>query len=76
MLSESWRWIEADFQRFYGLDLRAEFSSPKTTPRRLWALICALPADAALHRANPPKPDNVVSISEFVAREKRHLKTA
>lgn len=37
--------LEADFQRFYRLDLRDPIP-----PRRLWALIQGLPPDAAVWR--------------------------
>ncbi len=40
--------IEADFQRFYHLDLRVQIA--QETPRRLLVLIQGLPADAATWR--------------------------
>lgn len=47
-----WDSVEADFQRFYGIDLRAYFG--RESVRRIWVLVKALPADAALWRAAPP----------------------
>jgi hypothetical protein len=42
--------VEADFQRFYGLDLRDEVK--RSGCRRLWALIESLPPDAATWRVD------------------------
>jgi hypothetical protein len=43
--------VEADFQRFYTLDLRAEVfgthTAQPTSARRLWVLVDGLPDDAA-----------------------------
>jgi hypothetical protein len=47
-LQTRWGAIEADFQRYYGIDLRVEFSD--TPLRRLWVLLDGLPNDAAVWR--------------------------
>ena len=39
--------IEADFQRFYGLDLWSDHSAGRLTLRRIAALVAHLPSDAA-----------------------------
>lgn len=46
VLTSHWDACEADFQRFYRLDLRKEVESE--SPRRLWALVNNLPPDAAV----------------------------
>lgn len=52
-LTKRWAEVEADFQRFYGLDLRVEVSGD-TGCRRLCALVEHLPPDAALWRSEDP----------------------
>lgn len=52
LLSEHGEAIEADLQRFYGLDIRDLFRpGAGLTWRRLRALIMGLPAESALHRS-------------------------
>lgn len=48
VLADRWELVEADFQRFYGLDLRAEFA--RQPLRRVSALVSGLPADAVTWR--------------------------
>lgn len=52
MLTERWALVEADFQRYYRLDLRRELNA--TGVRRLLALIEGLPVDAAVWREDKP----------------------
>lgn len=47
-MAERWEPLEADFQRFFHLDLR--FEVERTGARRLCALVEGLPADAAVWR--------------------------
>jgi hypothetical protein len=55
LIDEHFEPLEADFQRFYGLDLRMELWGPKPIgARRLASLIRGLPPDSALHRALDP----------------------
>lgn len=48
VLTERWDECEADFQRYYQLDLNDE--AEDTSPRRLAALVDGLPPEAAIHR--------------------------
>lgn len=60
---------EADFQRYYKLDLRAEISH--TGCRRLLALVRALPEDAAVWTVEEPerkKPATAEEVVGFMAR--------
>lgn len=60
MLSEQWRLLEADFQRFYHLDLRVLVEVEGC--RRLWTLVEGLPAEAMVWaelRQNDPEQDVV-----------------
>lgn len=45
---ERWDAVEADFQHYYGLDLREQVQAE--TPRRLLALVRGLPFDSATWR--------------------------
>ncbi len=49
MLGEHWECVEADFQRFYGLDLRVQFV--RQPLRRLCVLVFHLPASSATAEA-------------------------
>lgn len=54
LLFEQWDEVEADFQRYYRIDLRTEVlkvTRGEATLRRLGALILGLPAESALWRA-------------------------
>lgn len=50
MVAEYTPELEADFQRFYGIDL-ADLWTGKMSPRRAWNLVENLPAGAALWQA-------------------------
>lgn len=56
--------VEADFQRFYRLDLRDEIET--AGPRRLWALVRNLPPESATHRAEslPPVEELLATLVE------------
>lgn len=51
LLREHGEVIEADFQRYYGLDL-LDLYRGRLTPRKTMALIKGLPPGSALHRAH------------------------
>jgi hypothetical protein len=52
IVDERWNAVEADFQRFYGLDLRTNIVDAGV--RRIWALVEGLPPDAAVWREDSP----------------------
>lgn len=49
ILVVNWDYVEADFLRFYSMDMRVEVDN--ASPRRLIALIRALPAESSLVRS-------------------------
>lgn len=52
-----WDQLEADFRRFYRLDLReCLWGREWLGCRRLWALMAALPAESAFQRALAAQP--------------------
>ena len=48
-LTEHWAAVEADFARFYGIDLRTYIATEPA--RRVWALMRWLPPEVALWRS-------------------------
>lgn len=46
-MSQQWAALEADFQRFYGSDLRRLLWVDRVGCRRLWDLIAGLPDSSA-----------------------------
>jgi len=58
-MSEDWGVIEADFQRFYGLDLRRVLWVDRVGVRRLWDLIAGLPPESAFQHSLSSKPKPV-----------------
>lgn len=60
-LTDEWGALEADFQRFYGLDLRRLLWVEGVGCRRLWDLISGLPDGSAFQRALQSKPPQVVA---------------
>lgn len=60
-MTEHWAALEADFQRFYGTDLRRLLWVERVGCRRLWDLIAGLPVESSFQhelskRPPPPKP--------------------
>lgn len=55
-LSDEWGALEADFQRFYGLDLRRLLWVERVGLRRLWDLIVGLPPESGFQRTLMDKP--------------------
>ncbi len=49
-MAQQWASLEADFQRFYGLDLRRVLWVDRVGCRRLWDLIDGLPDVSAFQR--------------------------
>ena len=47
MLIWAWAELEADFQRYYQLNLNAEVFNRRLTDRRFLTLVAGLPADSA-----------------------------
>ncbi len=49
-LSDDWDVLEADFQRFYKMDLAGVLWRDRVGVRRLWALIGGLPVESGFQR--------------------------
>lgn len=58
--------MEADFLRWYGLDLRYEFHT--RSARSLWALIQGLPPEAALHRGTDAAWTDLHEMTSMIAQ--------
>lgn len=56
VLAERWDRVEADFQRFYALDLREQVADPRVGVRRLHALVDSLPPEASCWRTDDGGP--------------------
>jgi len=67
-----WDECEADFARFYGIDLRDGVEAE--TARRVWVLVKALPEDAAVMReaAEKSAPPKAISVAEFTSQFANH----
>lgn len=68
MLIEHWAPIEADFRRFYQLDLPAAiFGANPVSARQFGSLVQALPVDSALARALDPDHQEWRNTEELLA---------
>lgn len=60
-MCQQWDALEADFLRFYGVDLRRLLWVERVGVRRLWSLMAGLPSGSAFQQALAAAPPRVAA---------------